>query len=146
MHPFFALCYFGSMLYYSYLKLSSPEDISCMLPIESWQDLKGLRHVIDLKGLEEILSGIINLPEGELHVMCTFEEVIILMWSFNEYVGCKSAGRDQFVYVGTDNRLYEFDEPCTKASVSLPFLCLKINLVLFFMMTAKLLRNPIGLH
>ena len=68
--------------------------------------------MIDLKGLQEILSGIINLPEGELHVMCTFEEVIILMWSFNDYVGCKSAGcksagQDQFVYVVV---LFRFSE------------------------------------
>ena len=83
------------------------------------------RHVIDLEGLQEVLSGFIELPEGELREMCTIEKVTILMWSFSEYVGCRSVGRYQFVYVNTEDRLYEFNEPCTKASISLPFFVLE---------------------
>ena len=74
------------------------------------------RHVIDLEGLQEVLSGFIELPEGDLELreMCTIEKVTILMWSFSEYVGCRNVGRYQFVYVNTEDRLYEFNEPCTK--------------------------------
>ena len=82
-------------------------------------------HVMDIEGLQEVLSGLIELPEGELRVMCTIENVTILMWSFSEYVSCRSVGRRQFVYVNTENRLFEFNEPCTKASISLPFFMLE---------------------
>ena len=50
------------------------------------------------------------------------------MWNFTEYIGCRSAGRDQFIYVETEERLYKFAEPCQTASISLPFFILKDKL------------------
>jgi len=82
-------------------------------------------HVIDLKGLQEALSGKIDFPEGKLHLICTIEGVIILMWDFKNFISCRKAGRDDFIHVKTDERLYQFETPCPKASLSLPFFILK---------------------
>ena len=81
-------------------------------------------HVIDLKGLQEVLSEKIDFPEGELHEMCTIEGVIILMWNFKNFISCKKAGRHDFIHVKTDERLYQFERPCQNASLSLPFFVL----------------------
>ena len=81
-------------------------------------------HVIDLEGLQEVLSRKIDLPKGKLYQICAIEGVIILMWDFENFISCRKAGRRDFVHVVTDERLYPFEWPWPKASFSLPFFIL----------------------
>ena len=81
-----------------------------------------------MEGLQDVSSGTIDLPEGNLLDICTIENVLILMWNFTNCVGCGSAGRNQSIHVWTDKKLFTFTEPCKTASVSLPFFILNDKL------------------
>lgn len=85
------------------------------------------QHIVDVEGLQEVLSKLIDLPDGdgELCHVGSIEDFKVLMWKFHKYTRCSNASRTDFSFVGNVEKIFQFSQPCPDATVSLPFFILK---------------------
>ena len=80
---------------------------------------------MDTKCLEEALCEIIELPSGDLQYVCNIEDIVVLMWNFEEYTACRSASLQDFRFINTLERLFKFQNARPKGNVSLPYFILE---------------------
>ena len=72
-----------------------------------------------LQSLEEALREDIELPSGDLHHICNIEDIVVLMWNFDEYTPCSGTSSEDFT------RIFKFHNGCPKGIISLPYFILK---------------------
>ena len=86
------------------------------------------KHVLDIGCLEEVLTDMIDFPDnGELHEITTIDGLKVLVWNFDDYTACSSASKKDFSFVGNTRKIFEFDRPIAKGTISLPYFILEAD-------------------
>jgi len=79
-------------------------------------------HIVATKDIEAMLNQLIALPDnGEMHYVATIEGVTVFVWDYAKWTACSSVSMENFPYVETPERHFDFTEPCPKGWISLPF-------------------------
>ena len=84
---------------------------------------------MDREALKKALSACasIMLPEeGDIHHLVTVEGVKVLVWNFTQFTPCSSASANDFIFVNTPTRCFDFEDPCPTGRISYHFLLLKM--------------------
>jgi len=79
-------------------------------------------HIVATKDIEDVLNQLIALPDnGKMHFVATIKGVKVFTWDYAKWTACSSASIENFQYVDTPERHFDFTEPCPKGWISLPF-------------------------
>lgn len=79
-------------------------------------------HIVATKDIEDMLNQLIALPDnGKMDLVATITGVKVFVWNYAKWTACSSASMENFSYVSTPERHFDFTEPCPKGWISLPF-------------------------
>lgn len=80
------------------------------------------RHIVVIKDIVDVLNQHIALPDnGKMDFVATIEGVKVFVWNYAQWTPCSSASLENFPYVRTPERHFDFTEPCPIGWISLPF-------------------------
>ena len=80
------------------------------------------RHIVVIKDIVDTLNQHIALPDnGKMDLVATIEGINVFVWNYAQWTPCSSAKLENFPYVRTPERHFNFTEPCPIGWISLPF-------------------------
>ena len=99
-----------------------------------------LDHQISLTCLQRVLSESIEFPIGNLKQICKVEDIVILMWNFEEFTPCSGASVNDFDVVNFSKRLFDLKSASLKGradlngkgAISLPYFTLGYKQIDYF--------------